>query len=112
MADDDSAVTEFETPASLPVTANDIAYGGASIVVGTIDLDPTAAGRQTSAAVAGGTFAAQPDGSVLFTPAAGFSGKAARLIHRPRQRRAHVERGQTVGDGQAQSDRTTHALLV
>ena len=77
VADDDSVVTEYETPASLPVTANDIAYGGASIVAGTIDLDPTAAGRQTSAAVAGGTFAAQPDGSVLFTPAAGFSGKVA-----------------------------------
>ncbi len=78
VADDDSVLhAEYEMPASLPVTANDIAYGGASIMAGTIDLDPAAAGRQTSAAVAGGTFTAQPDGSVLFTPAAGFSGKAA-----------------------------------
>lgn len=77
VADDDGAVTEFETPVSLPVTANDIAYGGASIVAGTIDLDPAAAGRQTSAMVGGGTFVVQSDGSVIFTPTTGFSGKVA-----------------------------------
>lgn len=77
VADDDGVVTEYEMPANLSVIANDVAYGGASIVAGTIDLDPAAAGRQTSATVGGGTFAAQSDGSVIFTPTAGFSGKVA-----------------------------------
>ncbi len=75
VADDDVAVTEFETPATLTPAANDIAYGGATIMTGSMDLDPATTGRQTSVTVAGGTFAWQPDGSVEFTPAAGFSGK-------------------------------------
>jgi mannan endo-1,4-beta-mannosidase len=41
-----------------------------------LDLDPAAAGQQTTLALASGTFAAQPDGMVTFTPTAGFSGKA------------------------------------
>jgi mannan endo-1,4-beta-mannosidase len=76
VADDDAAVTEFETPLTIAALANDVAYGGAALVPGSMDLDPAAAGQQTSVTVAAGTFAWQPDGSVLFTPAAGFSGKA------------------------------------
>jgi mannan endo-1,4-beta-mannosidase len=76
VADDDAAVTEFNTAVTLNPPANDIAYGGATIVPSSLDLDSVAAGRQTTLVVTGGTFMAQPDGSVTFTPATGFSGKA------------------------------------
>jgi mannan endo-1,4-beta-mannosidase len=74
VADDDTAVTEFETPVALPATANDIAYWS-SIVPRTLDLDPSTAGRQATIAVAGGTFSAADDGTITFTPAEAFSGK-------------------------------------
>lgn len=77
VADTDTAITEFETPATLTPAANDITYGGASLQVGTIDLDPAAAGQQTSKSGNGGTFAWQSGGAVLFTPDAGFAGKAS-----------------------------------
>jgi mannan endo-1,4-beta-mannosidase len=77
VADDDTAVTEFNTPATLNPPANDITYNNAKLVLASLDLDPAAAGVQTSRAVAGGTFARQADSSVLFTPAQDFAGKAA-----------------------------------
>ena len=47
VADDDNAVTEFETPVSLPVTANDIAYGGATMRrPPSTSIRPRPAGRQ------------------------------------------------------------------
>jgi mannan endo-1,4-beta-mannosidase len=76
VADDDTAVTEFNTPVTLTLPANDIAYLWARIIPPSIDLDPAAAGQQTTMVVTGGTFETQPDGIVLFTPAAGFVGKA------------------------------------
>jgi mannan endo-1,4-beta-mannosidase len=76
VADVDTAVTEFNTPATLNPPANDIAYGGATVVPSSLDLEPIAVGQQTTLAVTGGTFVAQPDGTVTFTPSAGFSGKA------------------------------------
>jgi mannan endo-1,4-beta-mannosidase len=76
VADDDRATTAFETPVTLNAAANDIAYGGASIVTGSLDLDAATAGRQASATVAGGTFTSNGDGTVTFAPASGFSGKA------------------------------------
>jgi mannan endo-1,4-beta-mannosidase len=76
VADHDAAVTEFETAVTLDPTANDVAYGRAAIVAGSLDLDPATAGRQTNATVAGGTFDARPDGTVVFTPNAGFAGRA------------------------------------
>jgi mannan endo-1,4-beta-mannosidase len=77
VADDDAAVTEFQTPVGLDPPANDIAYGGGAVVRGTLDLDPSTAGVQTTRTVVGGTFVAAPDGTVEFTPAEGFSGSAA-----------------------------------
>jgi mannan endo-1,4-beta-mannosidase len=76
VADVDSAVVEFGQSAILPVAANDIAYGRHNKVLPrTIDLDPATAGQQKSIAVTGGTFALQADGTVVFTPDAGFHGK-------------------------------------
>ncbi len=74
VADNDKATTEFETPVSLAPTSNDITYGGASLVLGSIDLDPSNAGQQTSIIVDGGTYSLQGDSSVLFIPESGFSG--------------------------------------
>jgi mannan endo-1,4-beta-mannosidase len=75
VADVDTAVTEFNTTATLNPLANDIAYGGATIVPNSLDLDQDAAGQQTTRSVTGGTFETQPDGVVTFTPTTGFSGK-------------------------------------
>ncbi len=75
VADDDTAITEFNTAVTLNPPANDITYGGATLKVNSLDLDPSAAGQQTTLSVAGGTFAAFPDGTVTFTPANGLSGK-------------------------------------
>src|SRR6266511_3105566 len=76
VADIDTVVTEFNTAVTLNPPANDIAYGGATLQVGSIDLDPSMEGRQTTRTIAGGTFVLQADGTVVFTAAAGFDGKA------------------------------------
>jgi mannan endo-1,4-beta-mannosidase len=65
VAGDVAVSTKFATPVSLSPLANDISYKATSIEAGAIALD---------ANVFGGTFAAQPDGTVLFTPTPGFSG--------------------------------------
>jgi mannan endo-1,4-beta-mannosidase len=75
VADDDTATTQTGTPVTLTPAANDIAYS-TKVVACTIDLDPSAAGRQASVTVAGGRFVASPAGSVVFTPADGFQGRA------------------------------------
>src|SRR5207249_1218417 len=76
VADDDSALTEFETPTTLNPPANDVTYGGATLDPGSIDLDPATVGQQSTQSVYGGTFVVQSGGTVLFTPAAGVAGKA------------------------------------
>jgi mannan endo-1,4-beta-mannosidase len=76
VADDDVATTPFDTPASLASTLNDIAYGGATIVPGSLDLDPAVAGQQATVIVTGGSFAAALNGTITCTPTAGFVGKA------------------------------------
>ena len=78
VADNVSGVVEFgQTWTSAP-GASAIAYGGRNVAVAsTIDLDPATAGQQTSITGTGGTFALQPDGTVLFTPAAGYHGPAS-----------------------------------
>lgn len=78
--DDDTATVEFGTGATVKVTANDVFWLPALRVdPRTVDLDPSTAGRQTRRTVTGGTFTAQPDGTVVFAPAAGFAGRAATL---------------------------------
>lgn len=76
VADQDTAVTPFDTAVTLTPLANDITYGGAALDAASADLDPATPGQQLSHTGSGGTFAWQADGSVLFTPAAGFSGRA------------------------------------
>jgi mannan endo-1,4-beta-mannosidase len=76
VADDDEAETAAETPVVLRPTANDVTYWWAKLVPGSLDLDPAADGVQAELTTSGGTFAVQPDDGVLFTPRAGFAGKA------------------------------------
>ncbi|WP_433379292.1 cellulase family glycosylhydrolase [Actinoplanes sp. CA-142083] len=76
VADNDTAITEANTPVTLQPAANDIAYRTKVRPAG-IDLDPATAGRQTTATVTGGAFAVGGAGAVTFTPQAGFAGKAA-----------------------------------
>ena len=76
VADHDEVETAAETPVILRPTANDVTYWFTKLVPGTLDLDPAAAGVQTTLVTAAGTFTVQPGDEVLFTPAAGFSGKA------------------------------------
>lgn len=81
-ANPDSASTTGTTPASLPAPGNDAAGGdGASLVPGSIDLDPATAGQQTSRSITGqGLWELDlSTGAVAFTPAAGFSGAAGIL---------------------------------
>ena len=75
VADVDTAVTEFNTPVMINPPVNDTAYQ-ATIVSNSIDLDPAAAGQQTTTSVTAGVFVANPDGTVTFTPTDGFSGTA------------------------------------
>jgi mannan endo-1,4-beta-mannosidase len=80
VADDDAAVTEFGVAATLTPASNDVAYL-TRVAPGSIDLDPAAAGRQSAVTVAAGAvpagaFAAAADGTVTFTPADGFAGRA------------------------------------
>jgi mannan endo-1,4-beta-mannosidase len=74
VADDDSAVTEANTPVDLNPLANDIAYLG-KVKTNSTDLDPATAGRQTTRAVSGGTYALA-GATLTFTPDQGFAGKA------------------------------------
>jgi mannan endo-1,4-beta-mannosidase len=76
VAGNQAATTPFGQPVSLSPLQNDIAYGTATIVPSTIDLDPNTAGQQTSVTTGVGTFALQANGTVLFTPASGYSGPA------------------------------------
>jgi len=76
VADDDSVVTEFETPVTLSPAVNDIAYGrGNTVIAAKIDLDISTPGQQTTITVAGGAAMLQTDGTVLFTPETGFAGQ-------------------------------------
>ncbi|HEY4012619.1 MAG TPA: cellulase family glycosylhydrolase [Polyangiaceae bacterium] len=76
VADVDLATTATDVAVTLDPPENDVAYDRAKIVPASLDLDPTTAGVQTTWSSAAGTFTANADGTVLFTPAAGFAGTA------------------------------------
>jgi mannan endo-1,4-beta-mannosidase len=76
VAGNQSSTTAFNTPIVLNPMQNDVAYGNATINPLSVDLDPNTPGQQTSVTTGLGTFAAQPDGTVLYTPAATYSGPA------------------------------------
>jgi mannan endo-1,4-beta-mannosidase len=89
VADDDLAETTAGVPVTLAALANDVTYGTATLVPTSIDLDPSTPGQQITATTAQGSFDAGLDGSITFTPAAGFVGD--------------VEGSYTVSDNQGRS---------
>ena len=101
VADHDTAVVEFNQPATLTPAANDVAY---RTLRPSIDLDPAIAGAAATRR-AGGTFALGAGGAVTFTPAAGLRRPGDRPLHDPRRGRPDVQRGRAVGDRQARPDR-------
>ena len=80
IAQDDSGTTPFNTPVTLTdITANDTAFGpGNSIVINTLDLDPSTSGQQTSFTDSSGNHWSvnTTTGELTFTPAANFTGTA------------------------------------
>ncbi|MEU1972707.1 cellulase family glycosylhydrolase [Microbacterium sp. NPDC019599] len=76
IADDDAVTIQRDTTATVDILANDVSLS-IPIRKSTLDLDPAASGRQTSATVAGGSLEVNADSTVLFTPTPGYTGKAA-----------------------------------
>ena len=74
VADNDAAITEFETPVDVPILANDIVYQ-TKLNPASIDLDPATAGRQTSGSTANATYSVNSAGVLNVVPVAGFAGK-------------------------------------
>jgi mannan endo-1,4-beta-mannosidase len=76
VADHDSRRTAHGAQVTVPVTSNDVAFGGVPLLRETVDLDPETPRFQRSRTTAAGTFAVRRRGVIEFTPAAGFSGAA------------------------------------
>ncbi len=76
VAANDRASTPLNTPVTLNIPGNDSAPGGRTLVPGSIDLDLSTPGQQTTRTVPGqGTFTLNPlTGQVTFTPVTGFTG--------------------------------------
>ncbi|WP_188150052.1 cellulase family glycosylhydrolase [Teredinibacter waterburyi] len=78
VADVEEGATEFETPISFDVLANDIAYGFFNqLQVGSIDLDPSTDAVEQELTLEEGLFTVDADGVVTFEPAAGFVGEVS-----------------------------------
>ena len=73
----DTATTAYATPVTTNVLANDTAGNPATpLVANTLRLVNPAGVRVTTLATAAGTYTANADGTITFTPAAGFQGAA------------------------------------
>jgi len=78
VAVNDTATTDVNTAVTFSVTGNDTDTAPGTVNVATVDLDPSAAGIQTSFTVSGrGTFTVNTSGAVTFTPVSGYSGTAS-----------------------------------
>ncbi|MFC0605928.1 Ig-like domain-containing protein, partial [Winogradskyella pulchriflava] len=75
VADDNSDTTTLNTPVTFNVTGTDIDYDG-NIVDSTVDLDVSTSGIQNNISNAQGTWSADVNGDVTFTPVNGFVGVA------------------------------------
>ncbi len=77
VANDDRVNTAIDTPTTLSAITNDTDTDG-TIDPASVDLDPNTPGRQTTLNASGeGTYAADDNGNVTFTPQAGFTGTSA-----------------------------------
>jgi hypothetical protein len=74
VAVNDLVGTNYNTPLTFSVVANDKAFG-TTLNNSTVDLDPTTPAQETSFTVTGqGTFTVDANGVVTFTPVNGFAG--------------------------------------
>jgi uncharacterized repeat protein (TIGR01451 family) len=80
---DDTAHTPYLTPVTAVVLGNDTAGGLATLQPASVRFtDPAAVNGGHTLVVAGeGTYQVNPDGSVAFTPVAGFSGPASAVAY-------------------------------
>lgn len=77
IAQDDAGSATVDTPLTLRPLDNDTA-GDAPIAPGSLRLiDPSSGAETTTVTVDGGTFAVDPDGTVVFSPDAGYVGAVA-----------------------------------
>lgn len=81
VAVNDVATTNEDVAITFSVTGNDADIDAdGSIDITTIDLDPSTAGTQTTVTIAGqGTFVANNNGTVTFTPVAGYNSGAGNV---------------------------------
>ena len=75
IAADDAATTDEDTPFTFDVTTNDSDVDG-TIAVGTIDLNKFQPGNQQNVTTGQGSWLANPDGTITFTPNANYNGIA------------------------------------
>ncbi len=73
VANADAVSTIEDTPVTLNIVTNDTDVDG-TINAGTVDLNPSMGGRQTSVSVTGGTIAVDASGVITYTPTANFNG--------------------------------------
>lgn len=76
VAGNDKATTEADTAITINPFINDITYGKAKLVPGSVDLDPAVTGIQHTKSAYGGAYVSNANGSVTFTPTTGFNGKS------------------------------------
>lgn len=69
IADNYQASTANNTPVTMAVASSAISYQGIPLDVGSIDLDPSTPGRQTTLTNSNGTYMLQAGGNVYFAPA-------------------------------------------
>jgi uncharacterized repeat protein (TIGR01451 family) len=72
-AQNDSGATPPVTPITLPVLANDAASAGQTLTPTSVDLDTATPGVQGSRTTSEGSWVANPDGTVTFTPTANYN---------------------------------------
>jgi uncharacterized repeat protein (TIGR01451 family) len=77
VATNDSSSTAFNTPVILDAKLNDTSSAGTTLNANTVDLDPSTPVQDLSVTVTAGTFMLEPDGTIKFTPVAGFVGAAS-----------------------------------
>lgn len=76
VAGDDRAITGRDTPIVLPLLVNDEATSPSTLDVGSLDLDPAAAGIQQHRTTEAGDYLLDCLGDVRFVPTPGFRGEA------------------------------------
>ena len=76
VAPDDGAATDRDTPVSLSLIANDVAFAPAALDSASADLDPATPGAQQHITTDAGDYLLDCLGDVRFVPTSAFAGDA------------------------------------